>query len=59
MSDSEKSDEKRGHLSVDSYQVDTGAELASGVHSQLDLTESLRIRYVRVCGALFGTHHIE
>lgn len=53
---SEKSDEKRGHLSVDSYQVDTGAQLVSGVDSALDQAEALRIRYVGVCGALFETH---
>jgi hypothetical protein len=56
---SEKSDEKHGHLSIDSYQIDTGAQLVSGVHSPLDLTESLRIKYVRVRGVLFGTHEIE
>ena len=47
---SEKSDEKRAHLSVDSYQVDTGAQLVSGVQSPLDPTESLRIRYVPYAG---------
>jgi len=56
---SDKSDEKRGHLSVDSYQVDTGAQLVSGVDSTLDQAESLRIRYVGVCGALFETHNFE
>ena len=45
---SEKSDEKRSHLAVDSYQVDTGAQLVSGVDSALDQAESLRIRYVGV-----------
>jgi hypothetical protein len=49
---SETSDEKHGHLFVDSYQVDTGANLVSGVHLPLDLTESLRIRYLRICGVL-------
>lgn len=43
---SEKSDEQRSHLAVDSYQVDTGAELVSGVDSALDKVESLRIMYV-------------
>ena len=56
---SEKSDEKRAHLSIDSYQADTGAQLVSGVHSPLDPTESLRIRYVQVCGVSFGTHNFE
>jgi len=56
---SDKSDEKRGHLSVDSYQVDTGAQLVSGVDSALDQAESLRIRYVGVCRALFETHNFE
>jgi len=51
---SEKSDEKRDHLSIDSYQVDTGAQLVSGVHSPLDQTESLRIRYVRYSGRYLG-----
>jgi len=41
---SEKSDEKRARLSIDSYQVDTGAHLVSGVHPPLDQRESLRIR---------------
>jgi hypothetical protein len=45
---SEKSDEKPSHLAVDSYQVDTGAQLVSGVDSALDQAESLRIRYVEV-----------
>jgi hypothetical protein len=43
---SEKSDEQRSHLAVNSYQVDTGAELVSGVDSALDKVESLRIMYV-------------
>ena len=47
---SEKSDEKRARLSIDAYQVDTGAWLVSGVHSPLDQTESLRIRYVPHAG---------
>ena len=51
---SEKSDEKRAHLSIDSYQVDTGAQLVSGVHSPLDQTESLRIRYVGYSGRYLG-----
>ena len=54
---SEKSDEKRAHLSIDSYQVDTGAQLVSGVQSPLDPTESLRIRYVRHVGHYLGTHN--
>ncbi|KAI0289618.1 MFS general substrate transporter [Russula brevipes] len=41
---SEKSDEKRVHISVDSQQVDTGAQLVAGFHSPLDPDESLRIR---------------
>ena len=45
---SENSDEKPGHLSVDSYQVDTGAQLVTGVDSVLDRAEALRIRYVSV-----------
>ncbi|KAI9510185.1 MFS general substrate transporter [Russula earlei] len=40
----EKSDEKHGHLSFDTQQVDTGAQLVAGTHSSLDPTESLRIR---------------
>jgi hypothetical protein len=36
----------RNHLPIDSYQVDTGAQLVAGVYSSLDSTESLRIRYV-------------
>jgi len=47
---SKKRDETRtrSHLSIDSYQVDTGAQLVAGVYSSLDSTESLRIRYVRI-----------
>jgi hypothetical protein len=58
---SENSDEKPGHLSVDSYQVDTGAQLVTGVDSVLDRAEASRIRYVPVgvCGALFDTHNSE
>ena len=56
---SEKSDEKRAHLSIDSYQVDTGARLVSGVDSPPDQTESLRIRYVPYAGHEFGAHNFE
>jgi hypothetical protein len=45
---SEKSDEKHVHISVDSQQVDTGAQLVAGFHSPLDPDESLRIRYARI-----------
>ena len=45
---SDKSDKEHGHLFVDSYQVDTGAQLVSGVHSPLDMAESMRIRYLRI-----------
>ncbi|KAI0305253.1 MFS general substrate transporter [Multifurca ochricompacta] len=41
---SEKSDEKHGHVSIDSDQVDTGAQLVAGISSSLDADESLRIR---------------
>ncbi|KAI0268093.1 MFS general substrate transporter [Gloeopeniophorella convolvens] len=41
---SEKSDEKHDRVSVDSYQVDTGAQLVAGLSSQLDPKEALRIR---------------
>jgi hypothetical protein len=44
----------KGHLFVDPYQVDTGAQLVSGVHPPLDMAESLRIRYLRICGVLLG-----
>jgi hypothetical protein len=43
---SEASDEKRGHVSIDSKQLDTGAHLDASLHTQLDPGESLRIRYV-------------
>jgi hypothetical protein len=43
---SETSDEKRGHVSVDSKQLDTGAHLDASLHTQLDPAESLRIRSV-------------
>jgi hypothetical protein len=38
------SDEKHGHVSIDSQQVDTGAQLDASLHTQLDPGESLRIR---------------
>ncbi|KAI0252932.1 hypothetical protein BJV78DRAFT_256164 [Lactifluus subvellereus] len=41
---SEKSGEEHSHLSIDSRQVDTGAQLVAGVASPLDPNESLRIR---------------
>jgi hypothetical protein len=41
---SETSDEKRSHVSVDSQQVDTGAQLDANLRTQLDPSESLRIR---------------
>jgi len=52
----EKSNEKRGHLSVDSYQVDSGAQLVSGIDSALDQVESLQIRYVGV-QSVIETHN--
>ena len=44
----EKSDEKRGPVSVDSKEVDTGAQLDASLHAPLDPAEALRIRWVRV-----------
>jgi hypothetical protein len=42
---SETSDEKKlGHVSVDSQQVDTGAQLDAALQESLDPAESLRIR---------------
>ena len=41
----EKSDEKLAHVSIDTGQVDTGAQLVVGVALPLDPGESLRIRY--------------
>lgn len=41
---SEKSDEKLARVSIDTDQVDTGAQLVAGVSSPLDPEESLRIR---------------
>ncbi|KAN0107668.1 MFS general substrate transporter [Russula decolorans] len=40
----EKSDEKRGPVSVDSQEVDTGAQLDASLHAPLDPAEALRIR---------------
>jgi len=40
----EKSDEKLTHVSIDTDQVDTGAQLLAGVSLPLDPEESLRIR---------------
>jgi len=40
----EKGDEKRGHIFIDSQQLDTGAQLDPGTYSPLDPGESLRIR---------------
>ena len=42
---SEKSDGKFTHVSVDTGQLDTGAQLLAGVSLSLDPEESLRIRY--------------
>jgi hypothetical protein len=41
---SDKGYDKDGHVSFDSRQVDTGAQLVAGVTSELDPYESLRIR---------------
>ena len=41
---SETSDEKRSHISVDSQQVDTGAQLDASLQTTLDPNEALRIR---------------
>jgi hypothetical protein len=43
---SETSDEKLGHVPIDSKQLDTGAQLDASLHTQLDPGESLRIRSV-------------
>ena len=43
---SETNDEKRGHVSVDSQQVDTGAQLDASLQTTLDPKEALRIRWV-------------
>jgi len=43
----EKSEEKRGPVSVDSQEVDTGAQLDASLHAPLDPVEALRIRWVR------------
>ena len=40
----ETSDEKRSHVSIDSEQVDTGAQLDASLRTLLDTNESLRIR---------------
>ncbi|KAF8480338.1 MFS general substrate transporter [Russula ochroleuca] len=42
---SETSDEKLGHVPIDSKQLDTGAQLDASLHTQLDPGESLRIRW--------------
>ncbi len=42
---SEKSDEKLARVSIDTDQVDTGAQLVAGISLPLDPEESLRIRY--------------
>jgi hypothetical protein len=44
----EESDEKHGPVSVDSQEVDTGAQLDASLHAPLDPAEALRIRWVRV-----------
>jgi hypothetical protein len=43
----ETSDEKHGHVSIDSKQLDTGAQLDASLHTQLlDPSESSKIRRV-------------
>ena len=41
---SETSDEKCSHVSIDSEQVDSGAQLDASLRTVLDTNESLRIR---------------
>ena len=41
---SETKDEKHIHVSIDSQQVDTGAQLDANLQTSLDPVESLRIR---------------
>ncbi len=43
---SERSDEKPGHVFLDSQQVDTGAQLDASIHTPLNPAETLRIRRV-------------
>jgi len=50
---SDTGDEKRGHVSVNSQQVDTGAQLDASLHTPLNPAEALRIRWVRVRRTLF------
>ena len=42
---SEKTDGKFTHVSIDTDQLDTGAQLSAGVSLPLDPEESSRIRY--------------
>ena len=44
----ENGDEKRVPVSVDSKEVDTGAQLDASLHAPLDPAEALRIRWVHV-----------
>jgi len=41
---SDTNDEKGGHVSVDSEQVDAGAQLDASLHTSLNPAEALRIR---------------
>ena len=58
-SSSETKDEKRIHVSIDSQQVDTGAQLDASLQTPLDPAESLRIRYVRVPRMLCYAHDFD
>jgi len=48
VSFSEKRDGGRDPVSVDSQEVDTGAQLDASLHVPLDPAEARRIRWVRV-----------
>lgn len=45
---SDAGDEKRGHVSFDSQEVDAGAQLDASIRTPLDPGESLRIRRVGI-----------
>jgi hypothetical protein len=54
----EKGDEKLSPVSIDSKEVDTGAQLDASLHAPLDPAEALRIRCVRVRRTLYHTYNL-
>lgn len=58
MDSFEKREDELGPVSVDSKEVDTGAQLDASLQSSLDPAEALRIRWVQVRRTLYYAYSL-